>query len=253
MKFRGLLFFFLLAAIASADAQALTGNVSVDYPNSGNISQELNFNVLSETYFQKFSFFAGLKLFRTKSFFPAVGEKIRENDNSAGELGVNYNFLTIGRNRFNLSLSHYFTIDYEKSLHFLYLDEIYDRTNIGVGHNFNDDFSVSALYQKFVNSYKNSIIFDIEKALVKNKYFRTYIGYEHQRDIKTSDSYSFEYEGIRYVLPKGLKNYLDEKNVIFLRTSVAFLNLDAVARAGFSDSKIYGRYFSFGLDLGCGF
>jgi hypothetical protein len=227
--------------------QAFTGNVSIDYPSKGNVAREVNLDILSGAYYQRFSFFAKLKLFQTKS---SPGYNIRESNNSATELGVNYNFLTIDRNKFNLALSYYSVLNYEKSLYFVHLDEIYDKINIGISYNFDDDFFAGAFYEKFLDSYKDALAFNIEKVLVKNKYFKTSVGYGRQRDIKTTNDHVFSLRGVRYSLHNVLENYLDEKNIIFLRTHVAFLSIDAMVRVNLVDSKIYGKYWSTGLGFG---
>ncbi|MDR2628741.1 MAG: hypothetical protein LBC30_01990, partial [Puniceicoccales bacterium] len=200
----------------------------VDYPHGGNVTQEVNFNIRGGTYYRKFSFFAGLKLFKVKSFFVInnnVRERIQGSNNSAAELGINYNFLTIDKNRFDFSLSYYFVMDYEKSLHFIYLDEIYNKVNVGVSYNYDNDFFAGILYGKFLDSYRDSLAFNIEKFLVRSGYFSASIGYEHRRDIKTANDYVFDRKGTRYSLYGKLEDNLDEKNMVFLKTFLNFLNV----------------------------
>ncbi|MDR0572008.1 MAG: hypothetical protein LBG48_04125 [Rickettsiales bacterium] len=174
-----------------------------------------------------------------------------QSRNYSSSIGLKYNLLCINNNMLSLILSYYRVMSYNKLLHFTQLDEIYNKLKTGITYNYDNSFSVGILYNKFYNSYKNSLKFFIEKTLLKNSYFISYLGYEHYRNINTSNSgtISYYYNNIQNLLQ--IKELLNREDILYWNTKVSFIKHTNISISiKFIDSLAFGKYSSIGLAFG---
>jgi hypothetical protein len=190
-----------------------------------------------------------MKTFKTRATSPYTGIDIQSaSNNYAYELGFRYNFLMLEQNMFYLNMSYYKALSYEESLHFTNLDYIFDKIKVGLSYNYKNDFSTHLSYEKFIDSYKNSFAMGVAKNFIKSEYFSSQIGYEYRRDIEDSADYSYTYNNIQYLHLIDTFDLLDTEKIFYYKIKITFSDMfDTAIDFRFIDSKIYGKYTSYGI------
>jgi hypothetical protein len=172
--------------------------------------------------------------------------------NHAYEVGIQKNnLLTIKQNnRFSLELSYYEpTIIYDKSLYLTHIDEIYKKAKAGIIYDYdNNNLLFEIFYNKFLDSFKNSLNFTLEKSLFKNNYFKSSVGFEYYKNIDVTDNETrtYTYNGKAYI--QQTRDLLNRSNTLYWNTKITLTQyFDVILNVRLVDSNTYGHYSTFGI------
>jgi hypothetical protein len=199
-------------------------------------------------------FFGELGLFNTRSFWAAGRRFNKFNNLLTYGVGLDYNFLALGKSNFYFVSSYYNTLSSAGELYFTDVNYLYERANVKLIYGYAPNILLIGIsYEKLFNGYRDSLGFNVEKSLVKNSYLDSYISYEYSHDIKTRDDYFFVYDNIIYRI-LSMDNLFDTKHSLHYKIKISFPDSqDILLSVGRIWSSLYGEYYSYEIGFGFGY
>jgi hypothetical protein len=233
----------LLFVIFYVGAGAFEVKYGVQYSNKSIIRSNVALET-TENIYTKTSLFVNFYTFNTEGVDG-------QNKNRSHDVGLKYDILKMGKNTLSIILSYYKVTSYNKLLHFTEIDEIYDKLKAGLMHNYDNSFLIGVFYNKFYDSYKNSLNFFVEKTLFENEYIKSCFGYKYYKNINISNNNTilYNYNNIQNIL--RIRELLNEEDALYWSAKLSFAeHINVLINIKTIYSRRYGKYSTVGLAFG---